>query len=64
MYIQEPSCWECQEGISIFIKFADFLKQNKTDITIARVNTKENPEFSKDYKIKEFATLLFIGGDR
>ena len=64
MYIYDPSCWECQEGISVFIKFADFLKENKTDLTMARVNAKENPEFSKDYKIKEFPTILFIGRDR
>ena len=64
MYIYEPSCIECQETIPIFIKFSDFLKKNKTDLTMARVNAKENPEFSKDYKIKEFPTLLYIGRDR
>ena len=64
IYVYEPSCVYCQETIPIYIEFADFLKKNKTDITMARVNAKENPEFSKDYKIKDFPTLLFIGRDR
>lgn len=64
IYVYEPSCAYCQETLPIFIEFSDFLKKNKTDFTMARVNAKENPEFSKDYKIKEFPTLIFIGRDR
>ena len=64
IYIYEPSCVECQETIPIFISFSDFLKKNKTDLTMARVNARENPEFIKDYKIKDFPTLIYIGRDR
>ena len=64
IYVYEPSCIECQETIPVFISMADFLKKNKTDLTMARVDASENPEFSKDYKIKEFPTLIYIGRDR
>ena len=43
---------------------AEFIKKNKTDLTMARVDASENPEFSKDYKIKDFPTLIYIGRDR
>ena len=64
IYVYEPSCTDCQKTIPIFISLSDFLKKNKTDVTMARVNALENPEFSKDYKIKDFPTLLYIGRDR
>ena len=64
IYVYEPSCLECQKTIPIFISLSDFLKENKTDITMARVNAKENPEFSKDYKIIDYPTLIYIGRDR
>ena len=64
IYVYEPSCLDCQKTIPIFISLSDFLKQNKTDITMARVNAKENPEFTKDYKIKDYPTLIYIGRDR
>jgi len=66
MYVYEPTfdCFECQKSLPIFIEVSDFLKENKTDVVMARVNAKENPEFSKDYKIKEFPTLIYIGRDR
>ena len=64
MYVYSPSCIDCQKTIPIFISLSDFLKKNKTDVTMARVNAQENPEFSKDYKIKDFPTLSYIGRDR
>ena len=64
MYVYSSTCYECQETIPIFISFSDFLKKNKTDITMARVNGIENPEFCKDYKIKDYPTLIYIGRDR
>ena len=64
MYVYSTTCEECQETLPIFISFSDFLKKNKTDITMAGVNGLENPEFCKDYKIKDYPTLLYIGRDR
>jgi len=65
IYVYDPSCLDCQKTIPIFISLSDFLKKNKTDIVMARVNAQENPEFSKDYKIKDyFPTLIYIGRDR
>ena len=64
IYVYEPSCFECKQTIPVFISMSDFLKKNKTDLTMARVNARENPEFSKDYKIQDFPTLIYIGRDR
>ena len=64
IYVYEPSCMECRKSLPVFISMAEFIKKNKTDLTMARVDASENPEFSKDYKIKEFPTLIYIGRDR
>ena len=64
MYIYAPYVPECQQTIETFVSMANFIKNNKTDLTMAKVNIKDNKEFAKDYKINDVPKLLFIGQNR
>ena len=64
MYVYTPYDPDCQQTVEIFVKMADFIKNNKTDLTMAKVNAKENKDFVKEYKIEEVPKLLYIGRDR
>ena len=64
MFIYAPFSPECQQSVKIFVSMADFIKNNKTDLTMAKVNVKDNKEFAKEYKIDDVPKLLFIGRNR
>ena len=64
MYIYAPYVQECQQTVEIFLSMANFIKKNKTDLTMAKVNVHDNKEFAKDYKIDDVPKLLFIGRNR
>ena len=64
MYIYAPYMPECQQTVEIFLSMANFIKNNKTDLTMAKVNVHDNKEFAKDYKIDDVPKLLFIGRNR
>ena len=64
MFVYSPYDSDCQQAVDIFVKMADFIKKNKTDLTMAKVNAKENKDFVKEYKIEEVPKLLYIGRDR
>ena len=64
MFIYTPYDSNCQSAVQIFVSMADFIKNNKTDLTMAKVNIYDNKEFAKDYKIDDVPKLLFIGRDR
>ena len=64
MYIYAPFVPECQQTVEIFLSMANFIKNNKTDLTMAKVNVHDNKEFAKDYKIDDVPKLLYIGRNR
>ena len=64
MFVYSPYDSDCQQAVDIFVEMADFIKKNKTDLTMAKVNAKENKDFVKEYKIEEVPKLLYIGRDR
>ena len=64
MFIYAPYVSECQQAVEIFVSMANFIKNNKTDLTMAKVNVKDNKEFAKEYKIDDVPKLLFIGRNR
>ena len=64
MYIYAPYMPECQQTVEIFLSMANFIKNNKKDLNMAKVNVHDNKEFAKDYKIDDVPKLLFIGRNR
>ena len=64
MYVYAPYVPECQQTIETFVAMANFIKNNKTDLTMAKVNVQDNKEFAKEYKIDDVPKLLFIGQNR
>ena len=47
MYVYTPYDPDCQQTVEIFVKMADFIKNNKTDLTMAKVNAIQNRRGSK-----------------
>ena len=64
MFIYAPYEPQCQQSVDIFVSMADFIKNNKTDLTMAKVNVKDNKDFAKEYKIDDVPKLIFIGRNR
>ena len=64
MFIYAPYVPECQTSVEIFLSMANFIKNNNTDLTMAKVNIKDNKDFAKEYKIDDVPKLLFIGRNR
>ena len=64
MFVYAPYEPQCQQSVDIFVSMADFIKNNKTDLTMAKVNVKDNKDFAKEYKIDDVPKLIFIGRNR
>ena len=64
MFIYAPFVPECQQSVEIFLSMANFIKNNKTDLTMAKVNVHDNKDFAKEYKIDDVPKLLYIGRNR
>ena len=60
LYIYVPFSPDCQKYITEFISLGQFLKKNKTEITLAKINVHDNRKFGRDYKIEEFPSIFFF----
>jgi thiol-disulfide isomerase/thioredoxin len=58
MYI--PFSPDCQKYITEFISFSQFLKKNKTEIILAKINVHDNRKFGKEYRVEEFPSIFFF----
>jgi thiol-disulfide isomerase/thioredoxin len=60
LYIYIPFSPDCQKYITEFISLSQFLKKNKTEIILAKINVHDNRKFGKEYKIEEFPSIFFF----
>ena len=63
IFIYRPFCPDCQKYISEYISLSEFLKNNKTDVILSKINAQDNPKFTKDFKVNEVPKVIFINKD-
>ena len=64
LYIYSKNCRKCDQTLPFFIQAQTYSKKKKFDLTFVKINGKENPIFTEDFKIYNYPFIMYIDKEK